>query len=70
MLPEVLPEEVVKEEVGCRVDADEEVARVDNHFDLQDGNLRLKKGSFIECTQLLMKYVEPWRKSYERYFSL
>lgn len=40
MVPEVLPEEVVKEEVGGRVDADEEVARVDNHFDLQDGNLR------------------------------
>ena len=39
LIPEVLPEEVVEEEVGGRVDTDEEVARVDDHLDLQNRNL-------------------------------
>jgi hypothetical protein len=43
VLPKVLPEEVVEEEVGGRVDTDEEVARVDDHLDLQDWDLSRKK---------------------------
>jgi hypothetical protein len=43
VLPKVLPEEVVKEEVGGRVDTDEKVARVDDHLDLQDWDLSRKK---------------------------
>ncbi len=43
MVPKVLPEEVVEEEVGGRVDTDEEVARVDDHLDLQDWDLSRKK---------------------------
>ena len=55
-LPEVLPEEVIEEEVGGRVDADEEVARVDDHLYLQNRNLSKlifflleKRSSLVKC---------------------